>query len=73
MQFLRRLRPVYTLRSTLFAVAAIGLVGLFTLFGLLPSLPSFEFLELKAIDAAFNLRGPLPPVQGPDNSPNDPD
>lgn len=73
MGFLRRLRPVYTLRSTLFAVAAIGLVSLFTLFGLLPSLPSFEFLELKAIDAAFNLRGPQPPVQGPDNSPNDPD
>jgi adenylate cyclase len=72
MQILRRLRPVYSLRSTIFAFIAVGMASLVTLFGLVPSLPSFEFLELKAIDAAFNLRGPRPPVQGPDNNPRDP-
>lgn len=73
MQILRRLRPTYSLRSTLFAGVTILFVTFVSFLGAIPGLPSFEFLEVKAIDAAFNLRGPVKPVEGPDNSPTDAD
>ncbi|MBI5293437.1 MAG: adenylate/guanylate cyclase domain-containing protein [Chloroflexi bacterium] len=56
MPSLRKLLPLLHDRSTVLAVITVALVAVATLLGL------FEYLELKAIDAAFTLRGPLPPT-----------
>ena len=56
MRFFQRLRSTIFSRTTVLAVVTVLVITLATLFG------SFEFLELKAVDAAFNLRGPLPPT-----------
>ncbi|MBI5052960.1 MAG: CHASE2 domain-containing protein, partial [Chloroflexi bacterium] len=50
-------------RSTLLALGTIFLVTLAAVFGV------FEFLELKTIDAAFTIRGSIPPLYGPKNNP----
>jgi len=68
MQFLRRLRPTFSRRSTILAlltiffVSAFTLLGAFTRIGLLANIPSFELLENRAIDIAFGLRGPTNPL-----------
>ncbi|HLB48467.1 MAG TPA: adenylate/guanylate cyclase domain-containing protein [Anaerolineales bacterium] len=62
MRLLRRLRPTYPLRSTILAFLTVFFVTFITLLGAAPGLPSFELFELKAIDGAFNLRGPLQPT-----------
>jgi adenylate cyclase len=56
MKFLRQLIPTFSLRSTILAFVTVVVVSFATLLGL------FEYLELKAIDTAFNIRGPLSPV-----------
>ncbi len=56
MRFLQRLRSTLFSRTTILAVATTLVITALTLFGF------FEFIELKAIDAAFTLRGPLPPT-----------
>lgn len=56
MRFLQRLLSTIFSRTTALAVVTVLAITLATLFG------AFEFLELKAVDAAFNLRGPLPPA-----------
>ncbi|MEK7441727.1 MAG: adenylate/guanylate cyclase domain-containing protein [Chloroflexota bacterium] len=50
-------------RSTLLAIGTIFLITLAAVFGM------FEFLELKTIDAAFTIRGPIAPLYGPKNNP----
>jgi adenylate cyclase len=74
MQFLRRLRPTFSRRSTFLALLTIIFLSLFTLLGVFTraavftessvftSVPSFELLENRAIDIAFNLRGPVEPL-----------
>ncbi len=52
----RKLLPLLRNRSTVLAVITVALVAVATLLGL------FEYVELKAIDAAFSLRGPLAPT-----------
>ncbi|MBM4423818.1 MAG: adenylate/guanylate cyclase domain-containing protein [Chloroflexi bacterium] len=52
----RRLLLTFTLRSTALALVVVIAISFAALIGL------FEFLEVKAIDAAFALRGPLPPT-----------
>ena len=54
MSFVKKLGAGFTGRSTALAVVIVLALAIATLFGL------FEFVELKAIDTAFNLRGPLP-------------
>lgn len=54
MTFVKKLWSTFAGRSTLLATAIVLVIALATLFG------QFEFLELKAINTAFNLRGPLP-------------
>ncbi len=56
MRFLQRLLSRIFSRTTVLAVVTVLVITIATLFG------SFEFLELKAIDTAFNLRGSLPPT-----------
>lgn len=56
MQFLRKNRPTLSRQSTALAAATVLIVALATWLRL------FEFVELKAIDAAFALRGPQPPT-----------
>ncbi|MEK7275880.1 MAG: adenylate/guanylate cyclase domain-containing protein, partial [Chloroflexota bacterium] len=56
MQTLRKYRPSISRRASVLAFITIVTLSLATLLGL------FEFVELKAIDAAFNLRGPRPPT-----------
>lgn len=62
MTFLRRVLPTFTLRSAIFAAVTIFIILLGTLMGL------FEPLELRAIDNAFNIRGPLAPVPAVDQN-----
>src|SRR3970282_202800 len=62
----RRLGALLPLRTTVLALATTLVLALATLLGL------FEFLELKAVDAAFNWRGPISALPGPDNDPRDP-
>jgi adenylate cyclase len=54
MPFVKNIWSAFNGRSTLLAAAIILVIAIATLFG------AFEFLELKAIDTAFNIRGPLP-------------
>jgi adenylate cyclase len=61
----RRLRALSSLRTTVLALVTTLAISLATLLGL------FEFLELRAIDAAFNWRGPVSALPGPDNDPRD--
>jgi CHASE2 domain-containing sensor protein len=62
----RRLRALASLRTTVLALVTTLALSLATLLGL------FEFLELRAVDAAFNWRGPVSALPGPDNDPRDP-
>lgn len=62
----RHLRALLSLRTTAFALATTVILSLATLLGL------FEFLELKAVDAAFNWRGAISALPGPDNNLRDP-
>ncbi len=54
MQTLRKYRPNVSRRTAVLAFATTFVIAAATLLGI------FEFVELKAIDTAFNLRGPLP-------------